>query len=236
MHRLFVLLPLLVVACSDDKDPIVCPSSPQCGVSLSSSPSDPSNAEDPSNASFSSTNDADTGTDSNPTSTSDATSATAPSDPTFATQTDPSDPSDPTASSPSDPSNVSFTDPSDPSNSDPSNSDPSNSDPSVDPSDSTSESDPSVGFIGESSGSSGGGDSDFGQCGWDEANKYYACAADGATPGLEDPEGIDPIACDGTPVEGDPCGTVSTIGCCTPNGTLFFCTEESTIFKQDCGA
>jgi hypothetical protein len=58
-------------------------------------------------------------------------------------------------------------------------------------------------------------------------------------PGLEDPDGLDPIACDGLPVADADCGMgepVSDLGCCTPEGVLYFCTEEGKVFEQDCGA
>jgi hypothetical protein len=37
-------------------------------------------------------------------------------------------------------------------------------------------------------------------------------------------------------VEGDPCGSLTGIGCCTPNGTLFYCSQEDTVVQEECGA
>lgn len=86
------------------------------------------------------------------------------------------------------------------------------------------------------------GQGGFGQCGWFAADKYYACASDGAVASLEDPDGISPIACDPTVEEGGKCsedeGPVKGVGCCTPEGVLYYCDSEGaqTIIKQDCGA
>jgi hypothetical protein len=77
----------------------------------------------------------------------------------------------------------------------------------------------------------------YGNCGWNDRGNYYACPAEGGVPGLEDPDGLDPIACDGTPVADADCGMgepVSDLGCCTPEGVLYFCTEEGKVFEQDC--
>ncbi len=85
--------------------------------------------------------------------------------------------------------------------------------------------------------------SGFGNCGWVVRAKYYACAADGAVPGLVDPDGISPIACADNVVEGDACKDlmpVDEIGCCTPDGVLFYCDTQTdpnapTVFRQECG-
>jgi hypothetical protein len=74
-------------------------------------------------------------------------------------------------------------------------------------------------------------------CGWNDRGNYYACAADGGTPGLEDPEMIDPIMCGEDVMGGVACMDdlpVSDIGCCTPEGVLYFCTEEGMVFEQNC--
>lgn len=82
---------------------------------------------------------------------------------------------------------------------------------------------------------------DYGKCGWFAADKYYACESDGAVASLEDPDGISPIACDPTVEEGGKCsedeGPVKGVGCCTPEGVLYYCDSEGaqTIVKQDCG-
>lgn len=81
----------------------------------------------------------------------------------------------------------------------------------------------------------------YGNCGWYSVDKYYACASDGAEPGLEDPDGIDPIQCPDGLVEGAPCtdanGPIDSIGCCTATGELYFCDTQSnmTIYYQNCG-
>ena len=85
------------------------------------------------------------------------------------------------------------------------------------------------------------GVSDYGKCGWFAEQKYYACDVDGGAPGVEDPDGISPIACADGVAEGGKCdeeaGPVKGVGCCTPEGTLYFCDSEGamTIFKQECG-
>lgn len=79
-------------------------------------------------------------------------------------------------------------------------------------------------------------------CGWNARGNFYACAQDGGVPNLEDPDGISPIACDPGLVAGEKCsdeeGPVDGVGCCTPEGVLYFCDVEgdSTIFEQDCNA
>lgn len=81
----------------------------------------------------------------------------------------------------------------------------------------------------------------YGMCGWNDVAKYYDCAEGGGVPGLEDPAGIDPIACPDGLVAGEKCtedGPIDSIGCCMPNGDLFFCdTQESNQIEQVmCGA
>lgn len=84
------------------------------------------------------------------------------------------------------------------------------------------------------------GGSAFGNCGWNDAGKYYACDADGGVPGVEDPMGISPIACpDSLPAMDDKCDETSAVkyeGCCLPDGTLYFCSPENSIEIQMCGA
>ena len=76
----------------------------------------------------------------------------------------------------------------------------------------------------------GDGDGDLPpNCGWDGGNGYYACGSQG-----EDPRGINPIECPGGLVEGDPCDTVRGIGCCDQNGDNWYCTEDQTLFLDDC--
>lgn len=83
----------------------------------------------------------------------------------------------------------------------------------------------------------------YGMCGWNDDENYYDCAPTG-TPGLEDPEMIDLIACPDL-TEGDKCtaadGPVTSIGCCAPNGDLFYCEiaegeAEGTVVLVACGA
>jgi len=82
----------------------------------------------------------------------------------------------------------------------------------------------------------------YGMCGWVARENFYGCVnTDGAEPGAEDPAGIDPIDCAAGLVEGDPCtdkeGPVTSIGCCTPEGVLYFCdieADEPTIYRLDC--
>jgi hypothetical protein len=85
----------------------------------------------------------------------------------------------------------------------------------------------------DSTTTTGGG---FGQCGWDGRNNYYACGGEG-----EDPEGIDPIQCpDPLPNAGDPCdeetSLISGIGCCLPDGTNYYCSQQGIIVIEECGA
>lgn len=78
-----------------------------------------------------------------------------------------------------------------------------------------------------------GGDG-YGNCGWNAGSGWYGC--DGV-PGLEDPDGITPIACPGNPKEGDPCqegGPISGVGCCMPNGDNFYCAGLEIILES-CG-
>lgn len=79
----------------------------------------------------------------------------------------------------------------------------------------------------------------YGKCGWSANTKDYQCAPNGVV-SLEDPEGISPIACGIGLVEGAKCdeetGPVKYVGCCTPEGTLYYCDEGSmSIVKLECG-
>ncbi len=79
-------------------------------------------------------------------------------------------------------------------------------------------------------------------CGWYAADKYYDCVTEenGVVAGMEDPEMISPIACADDLAEGDKCdsdnGPVTKVGCCTPEGVLFYCEDEvsNSIVKIDC--
>lgn len=77
--------------------------------------------------------------------------------------------------------------------------------------------------------------SGFGQCGWDPNNKYYACDFVG-----EEPGGTSPIECPDTlPAEGDDCdetSPVTGIGCCLPDGSNYYCTDQGKIAIDACGA
>lgn len=78
------------------------------------------------------------------------------------------------------------------------------------------------------------GNSEFGKCGWDPDNKFYACGFIGA-----DPDAISPIACpDELPAEGDPCdemGMVTGVGCCLPDGSNYYCSMAGMIVIEACG-
>ncbi len=85
----------------------------------------------------------------------------------------------------------------------------------------------------------------YGMCGWVAEQNYYGCVDEGADPGVEDPAGIDPIACGDGVVEGADCtdkeGPVKNIGCCAENGDLFLCDTQGDnptlkIIKVACGA
>ncbi|MCY1067795.1 hypothetical protein OV090_23845 [Nannocystis sp. RBIL2] len=77
--------------------------------------------------------------------------------------------------------------------------------------------------------------SGFGKCGWDPNNKYYACDFVG-----EEPGGVSPIECPETlPAEGDDCdenSPVTGIGCCLPDGSNYYCTDQGKIAIDACGA
>lgn len=80
----------------------------------------------------------------------------------------------------------------------------------------------------------------YGNCGWHPA-EYYECEVDGGQPGVEDPGGVSPIACPATlPADGDKCdmdSEVNNVGCCTPEGVLYFCNiadDANTIVVVDC--
>lgn len=86
-----------------------------------------------------------------------------------------------------------------------------------------------------SSGSSGGG-SEYGNCGWNAAMKYYGCDGD---PGVSDPDGISPIDCpDPLPAMGDKCDDttpVNNVGCCLPDGTNYYCDADGMVQLDMCG-
>ncbi|MCY1011067.1 hypothetical protein OV079_36980 [Nannocystis pusilla] len=85
---------------------------------------------------------------------------------------------------------------------------------------------------GTTAGTTGSG---FGKCGWDPNNKYYACGFVG-----EEPDGVSPIECpDALPAEGDDCDESSPItgtGCCLPDGSNYYCTDQGKIAVDACGA
>ena len=86
------------------------------------------------------------------------------------------------------------------------------------------------------------GQSGFGKCGWADAG-FYACEEDGGAPGVSDPDAVSPIACGEGIVAGEKCDgmlPVSEAGCCTPEGTLYFCDTQTdpnapSIFEDPCG-
>lgn len=73
---------------------------------------------------------------------------------------------------------------------------------------------------------------DYGNCGWDDTNNYYACGFQG-----EDPDGVSSIDCPALPQEGDPCtdnSPVNGVGCCTPGGDNYYC-ARGMIYVESCG-
>lgn len=209
MHRL-LLLPLLsvfVVACADDKDPIQCPSDPAC----TSAGTQPNSSDDSNSNGENSQGDTSNGTMPNPTSATDVIGTTSDDTTQPVTTSEPLPTSDSLATTDVDPS-------------DPSTPDTTTVNETIE---TTADPDTTTGV------------SMFGQCGWYDEEKYYDCAPP-AEPGLEDPEGISPIECPGGLAEGDPCtdddGPVNSVGCCTPEGVLFFCDTQDTmaVYRVDC--
>lgn len=76
---------------------------------------------------------------------------------------------------------------------------------------------------------------DWGNCGWDGQNSYYACLG---MPGEPDPDGINPIDCPpDLPQSGAACDAnspITDIGCCTPSGDNYYC-GQSGIVIEPCG-
>lgn len=83
-----------------------------------------------------------------------------------------------------------------------------------------------------------GSGSNYGNCGWNDTEQYYACDIYGGLPGEPDPGGT-PIDCpDRLPAPGDPCdenSPVNGIGCCLPNGDNYYCSADNTIAVDNCG-
>jgi hypothetical protein len=80
------------------------------------------------------------------------------------------------------------------------------------------------------------GGSEYGQCGWNAGQTYYACPDDGGVPGLSDPKKNYPIDCrDQELAAGAACGAVGPAGCCTAEGNLYYC-ADSILVEQKCGA
>ncbi len=78
--------------------------------------------------------------------------------------------------------------------------------------------------------------SEYGQCGWNVGQTYYACPDDGGVPGLADPKDNYPIDCrDQELAPGSPCGAIGPAGCCTAEGNLYYCADGALI-EQKCGA
>jgi hypothetical protein len=69
----------------------------------------------------------------------------------------------------------------------------------------------------------GDGDGDAPSCGWaqDEDPAGYYCGGEG-----EDPTGTSPWACPADLVEGEPCGTVTGVGCCDEDGDNWYCAKN----------
>lgn len=76
---------------------------------------------------------------------------------------------------------------------------------------------------------------EWGNCGWDAMNSYYACLG---MPGEPDPDGTNPIDCPvNLPEAGSPCdrnSEINDIGCCTPTGDNYYCGQNG-IVVESCG-
>lgn len=76
---------------------------------------------------------------------------------------------------------------------------------------------------------------EWGNCGWDAMNSYYACLGMSGQP---DPDGTNPIDCPpNLPEAGAPCdqnSDISDIGCCTPTGDNYYCGQNG-IVVEPCG-
>ncbi len=70
----------------------------------------------------------------------------------------------------------------------------------------------------------------MGVCGWFADAGYYECTYEGTDPGGT------PIECPPGLVEGDACDTtgLTGAGCCDANGDNWYCTQEGTVFFNDC--
>ena len=92
----------------------------------------------------------------------------------------------------------------------------------------------SSGDDGSSTGESTGGG--YGMCGWNATQNYYACPNDNGVPGLADPKNNYAIDCPAQELGANlPCGDIGPAGCCTPEGTLYYC-GENVLVEQQCGA
>ncbi|MBK8262391.1 MAG: hypothetical protein IPK80_13780 [Nannocystis sp.] len=71
-------------------------------------------------------------------------------------------------------------------------------------------------------------------CGWNPSEMYYDCGPNGI-PGEMDPEGEAPLNCPENQKleEGQPCGPITNLGCCDPNGDVWFC-EDAMLLTQIC--
>lgn len=76
---------------------------------------------------------------------------------------------------------------------------------------------------------------EWGNCGWDAVNSYYACLGMSGQP---DPNGTNPIDCPiNLPAAGAPCdenSEINGIGCCTPAGDNYYCGQNG-IVVESCG-
>jgi hypothetical protein len=148
------------------------------------------------------------------------------SDTDAATTTDPSTTmtTDPSTTMTTDPSTTMTTDPS----TDPSSStDPATTDPGTD---TVTDTDVSTSGVDSSGTETGTETGVIGDCGWDEANMFYACGGVG-----EDPEGNFPLECGEEPVAGAECdenSVINGIGCCFAGGNAF-CGKDGTIQIDD---
>jgi len=71
-------------------------------------------------------------------------------------------------------------------------------------------------------------------CGWndDRGAQFYDCSPFGE-PGVEDPMGLDPLACpDQKLAVGEPCVDVKELGCCDADQNLWYCDNGSLVFQM----
>lgn len=65
------------------------------------------------------------------------------------------------------------------------------------------------------------------RCGWDGAQQRYACG-----PSVDD--SAFPIDCPATLVEGEPCGSVTSVGCCDEQDDNWYCSLTGALVRSPC--